>query len=243
VKISELFFSIQGEGKRSGLPSFFIRTNHCNLRCRFSGGNLCDTAYTSWFPDDKNNLGEADISEVIGDYKKYFSKDIVITGGEPAMYGDEIEKLCMGLKQLNPECFITLETNGTYSGDFLKLIDLISISPKLKSSVPFETEFEKMHERNRINVNALMEICRLSENKICDVQWKFVFTGDDDINEISKLQKTIGFKNEDVYLMPEGITKKEIDSKRLRVIEVCLKNNFNFTDRLHILAWGNKRGI
>lgn len=243
MKISELFYSIQGEGKRSGVPSFFIRTNHCNLRCKFTGGNLCDTPYTSWFPGDENNLGEIKTEDIIKEYEKYKSRDIVITGGEPAMYSEELESLCNSLKKNNPESFITIETNGTYSGAFLNYTDLLSISPKLKSSIPFETEYESMHEKNRINLEVLKEYCSLKQKGDIDIQWKFVFTGEDDIDEIMQLQNEIGFDNKDVYLMPEGITKDELEKKRVITIENCLKHNFNFTDRLHIIAWGNKRGV
>ena len=43
--ISEIFYSIQGEGELTGIPSVFIRTSGCNLRCRW-----CDTKYASWNP-------------------------------------------------------------------------------------------------------------------------------------------------------------------------------------------------
>lgn len=243
MKISELFYSIQGEGKRAGMPSFFIRTNYCNLRCKFKSGNLCDTSYTSWFPENKKNLGDVKLSSIIKEYKKYNCRDIVITGGEPAMYPEPLEELCIGLKKANQDCYITLETNGTYSGGFLKYINLISVSPKLKSSVPVKTVFEKMHEKQRINLKVLKEFNSLKYNKQSDVQWKFVFTVIRDIKEIKALQRAIGFENKDVYLMPEGITKKELDLKRQKVIKICLKNEYNYTDRLHILAWGNKRGV
>src|ERR1022692_2538307 len=46
LKIAELFYSIQGEGSLVGVPSVFIRTSGCNLRCAW-----CDTPYTSWRPE------------------------------------------------------------------------------------------------------------------------------------------------------------------------------------------------
>ena len=129
MKISETFYSIQGEGKRSGVPSFFIRTNNCNLRCMFASTNLCDTSYTSWTPDDEKNRGEMSVEQIVVEYKKHNVRDAVITGGEPAIQTEELTLLCKELKTLN--AYITLETNGTILGDFINYIDLLSISPKL----------------------------------------------------------------------------------------------------------------
>ena len=242
MKISELFYSIQGEGKRTGSPSFFIRTNHCNLRCKFPGGNLCDTSYTSWFPDDDKNIGEVEISDILNEYRKFNCSDIVISGGEPTMYASELSKLCKELKYNNEDVFITVETNGTYLGEFVNYVDLLSISPKLSSSVPYETAHEKMHEKNRINTDVLRKFNSLKEDGKIDIQWKFVFTSDDDVREIKELQEQTGFKNRDVYLMPEGITAEDLNKNRSGTIEACMQNHFNYTDRIHILVWGNSRG-
>lgn len=269
--ISELFYSIQGEGKRTGFPSFFIRTNHCNLKCKFRSGNLCDSAYTSWEPHDKNNIGEMTVVEIVDIYKRYKNSEIVdknvdilisgsplretlrdeketkcnnivITGGEPTIQEEELTLLCMKLKSINPYIHITLETNGTKPGEFLKYIDLVSISPKLKSSIPYSTQYEDFHNKNRININSLKLYHYFHQEGLYDIQWKFVYNDESDIEEILYLQKKAEFKNKDVFLMPEGLTKEEIESKRLNIIQVCLKYNFNYSERLHILIWGNTRG-
>lgn len=243
MKISELFYTIQGEGKRAGKPSFFIRTNHCNLRCQFAGGNLCDTAYTSWHPDDEKNLGDIDIEKIIGEYLQHNCIDVVITGGEPTMFTEDLTHLCMELKRINPDCVITIETNGTIFGKYIEYCDLISISPKLKSSTPFGTPYEKMHSNNRTNLESFKRFNDLKEKDEIDIQWKFVITNEDDLQEILELQKEVGFKNRDVYLMPEGITEEELAKKRPEIIELCKKYQFNYTDRLHVIIWGNKRGV
>jgi len=242
MKISELFYSVQGEGKRSGFPSFFIRTNYCNLRCQFPGGNLCDTSYTSWNPEDKNNLGIIEIDEIIKAYKIYSPVDVVITGGEPTIQLEELNILCKEIKKISDNIFITIETNGTFIGDFVNHINLMSISPKLNSSVPIGSEYEKMHQQNRINSDVLKKYNELYINKKIDVQWKFVVNDESDMNEIILLSNNIGFKNNNIFLMPEGITKEEIEQKRPVVIELCKKYKMNYTDRLQILIWGNKRG-
>lgn len=243
MKISELFYSIQGEGKRTGYPSFFIRTNLCNLRCKFPGGNLCDTPYTSWDFENPDNLGELKIENIISEYNKYYPCDIVITGGEPTIQGRELFSLCQEIKKNNKEIFITLETNGTFIDDYVDYIDLISISPKLKSSVPFNTEYEKFHEKNRLNYDVLKSYHEYHQKEKLDTQWKFVVTSEEDIKEIKAIQEKIGIQNKDIFLMPEGINEKELSEKRLMVVELCKQHHFNFTDRLQILLWGNKRGV
>ncbi len=204
MKISELFYSLQGEGKRTGVPSFFIRTNYCNLRCRFTGGNYCDTPYTSWLPDDNENLGDVEVERIIDRFIKSGARDAVITGGEPSIQKEELSLLCSGLKSSG--AYITLETNGTMISDFKNYIDLISVSPKLSSSVPYGTEHEKSHEKNRINNDVLLEYEKGFREKLLDIQWKFVICSERDIQEIKELQQSIGFSNRDVYLMPEGIS-------------------------------------
>lgn len=241
MKVSEIFYSIQGEGKRTGIPSFFIRTNNCNLRCMFSVKNLCDTPYTSWTPDDDKNLGEVSVEELIAEYKKYDVRDAVITGGEPAIQSEELTLLCRYLKSLN--AFITLETNGTIYGDFVNHIDLLSISPKLTSSIPVDTKFEKMHSANRINADVLKKFNESNLSGKYDVQWKFVYCNEKDILEIQELQETTGIASDKIYLMPEGINEEDIKEKRAETVEMCKKHGYNYTDRLHIIIWGGKRGV
>ena len=83
MRISEIFYSIQGEGRLSGVPSVFIRTSGCNLRCVW-----CDTPYTSWSPDGK----EMGLDEILHAIESYPLDHVVLTGGEPLL-SLEIEDL------------------------------------------------------------------------------------------------------------------------------------------------------
>jgi 7-carboxy-7-deazaguanine synthase len=241
MKVSEIFYSIQGEGKRSGVPSFFIRTNNCNLRCKFTDNNLCDTPYTSWTPEDGKNIGEMSVENILEEYRKCNAVDVVITGGEPTIQGDELKELCKGLKSLN--AYITLETNGTITGDFINYIDLLSVSPKLLSSTPFDTKYEKMHSQNRINPEILRKFHKMNTEGKFDIQWKFVYCSGKDVDEILELKETIGITKDKIYLMPEGINENDLKIKRSETVEMCKKHGFNYTDRLHIIIWGSKRGV
>lgn len=126
VKISEIFYSVQGEGSLLGVPSVFVRTSGCNLRCSW-----CDTPYTSWHPE-----GEMlSAAEVLKTVRNYGSSHVVVTGGEP-MIVPEMPALTEALRAQG--LHITIETAGTV--DAPVACDLMSISPKLSNSVPHGIE-------------------------------------------------------------------------------------------------------
>jgi organic radical activating enzyme len=115
--IADLFYSIQGEGKFTGVPMSFIRLAGCNLRCKF-----CDTDYKINF-----NLNEEALLRYV---KQHPSRRVVITGGEPLIHN--LEPL---LKLLWSNAFIThFESNGTIKvPDYIKANSnrtWISMSPK-----------------------------------------------------------------------------------------------------------------
>src|SRR4249920_89288 len=114
MKIAEIFYSIQGEGMLTGVPSVFVRTSGCNLRCVW-----CDTPYTSWAPEGK----KWSVGETLAEVAKYPSRHIVVTGGEPFL-APEIEELTAEIKSLGAH--ITIETAAT----LLKPVacDLVSMS-------------------------------------------------------------------------------------------------------------------
>src|SRR6478752_2748404 len=101
MRLSELFYSLQGEGKLSGVPSVFVRASGCNLRCTW-----CDTPYASWEPEGEN----LSVEQIVARVGEYPSKHVVLTGGEP-MIMPEIVPLCDALKQR--DYHITMETAGT----------------------------------------------------------------------------------------------------------------------------------
>src|SRR5580692_1705305 len=75
VKIAEIFYSVQGEGSLVGVPSVFVRTSGCNLRCSW-----CDTPYTSWSPEG----GDMSTGEILDRAAEFdAAKHVVLTGGEP----------------------------------------------------------------------------------------------------------------------------------------------------------------
>src|ERR1700687_5250245 len=91
VKISEIFYSIQGEGMLAGVPSVFLRTSGCNLRCTW-----CDTPYTSWKPEGD----DLPLDAILADVRRRWSTHVVVTGGEP-MIQEDIVLLTQRLKDFD----------------------------------------------------------------------------------------------------------------------------------------------
>ena len=227
MRIAEIFCSIQGEGRLLGVPSVFIRTSGCNLRCVW-----CDTPYTSWKPEgDERNL-----TEIIAAAAKYQVKHVVITGGEPLL-APEIEELTKRLRRRAHH--ITIETAATIFKPVA--CDLVSMSPKLANSTPWKREkgkFAKMHEERRLNFAVIQKFIDR-----CDYQLKFVAERKRDFAEIEAILAKL--KNVDrnrVLIMAQGRTKKELRERAAWIVERCQQCGFSYTPRLQIELWGNRRG-
>lgn len=104
MKVVEIFKSIEGEGKRAGLPCTFIRLFGCNLRCKY-----CDTKY-GWSSEYSDDAKEMSIEQIVEEAVKIGVPHITITGGEPLIHDD----LFLLLSELAKRNFwVNVETNGT----------------------------------------------------------------------------------------------------------------------------------
>ncbi len=141
MKINEIFYSIQGEGKWTGFPNIFIRTTGCNLRCSY-----CDTKYA--YKQGK----EKTIQEIIKEIKKFYCRKICLTGGEPLIQEDTIELI---KNLLNLKYSIIVETNGSLKIDYLQSL---KNNKKLIISLDIKTPSSKMHEKMFLkNINMLLK--------------------------------------------------------------------------------------
>jgi len=228
MHVAEMFFSIQGEGKLSGVPSAFVRVSGCNLRCVW-----CDTPYASWDPQGE----EISVSEIVGRLSDWPTRYAVITGGEP-MIMPQIVPLCDGLKSNG--FHVTIETAATI---FIPTrVDLTSLSPKLSNSTPNLREagrFAAAHEKHRLNLPVIQRFIEEST----DFQIKFVVCDKSDIDEINEILRQLSdWSPSDVLLMPEGIEPAVLQARAVWLSEICKREGFRFCPRLHILLYGNRRG-
>ncbi|MBI1917763.1 MAG: 7-carboxy-7-deazaguanine synthase QueE [Planctomycetes bacterium] len=227
MKISELFYSIQGEGLLTGVPSVFVRTTGCNLRCKW-----CDSGYTSWEPEGEH----LSLDEILARVVAFPARHVVVTGGEPMIAG-QIEDLCAGLRQLG--LHITIETAATVFKPVA--CDLASLSPKLSNSTPWQREggrFALRHEKLRLQpdvIRAFMERY--------PYQLKFVIDHPSDVDEVlSLIGQLPEVERSRVLLMPQGTTSEDVRERGLWLVEQCKEHGFRYCPRLHLDLFGHRRG-
>ncbi|MGA2275747.1 MAG: 7-carboxy-7-deazaguanine synthase QueE [Bryobacteraceae bacterium] len=223
MKIAELFYSLQGEGSLVGVPSVFIRTSGCNLRCAW-----CDTPYTSWQPEGT----DLDLDQIVDEVRAHPARHVVITGGEP-MIQPEIVPLTERLRAL--PVHITIETAGTVFQPVA--CELMSISPKLSNSTPGGS-FAEPHDRLRLQPAVLQELMARYE-----YQLKFVVENPADVAEIRSLMEALHAPRERVILMPEGTEHAQLAERGQWLAEICKEEGLRFSPRLHIDLWGSRRGV
>lgn len=223
MRIAEIFYSVQGEGMLVGVPSVFVRTSGCNLRCSW-----CDTPYTSWQPQG----GELACEQILEAVAAYPAGHVVVTGGEP-MIAPGIVPLTQALRGRG--LHVTVETAGTV---FTAVAcDLMSISPKLANSTP-DGPWAAQHERLRIQSGVLAKLMGAYP-----YQLKFVVARPDDLEEVRQLVATLAADRARVVLMPEGTEAAILRERSVWLVEACKREGFRFSPRLHVDLWGNRRGV
>ena len=227
--ISEIFYSLQGEGELTGVPSVFVRTSGCNLRC-----NWCDTPYASWQPEGK----QMTVGEIVAAVRPHPARHVVLTGGEPMMAPD-IQVLAAALKKL--DYHLTIETAATIVPAGITC-DLASLSPKLKNSSPDE-RLDDTWRRKHENLRWQPEVVRAWLDR-GSYQLKFVVAQATDLIEIETLLASLEreIPRAKVLLMPEGTTVEVLRARAVWLAELCKVRGYRYAPRLHVELYGNKRG-
>jgi len=222
----EVFASVQGEGVSAGLPSTFVRLATCNLRCRW-----CDTAYTwDWDRFDRaEQVMELPVAAVVQAVAALAPGNVVITGGEPLIQRHALQALMGELKRQGYR--IEVETNGTIApGELAGVADQWNVSPKLRHSG--NDGLERLPE-GPLAAFAARE----------DANFKFVVASPGDLDEVEEVRARFGIPAERVVLMPEGTTAAALNARSAWLTEECARRGYRFSSRLHILIWGDKRGV
>lgn len=230
----EIFASLQGEGPSVGKPSVFVRLSRCNLACVW-----CDTAYTWRFSGDNRPhrddlafersanqiaLDEADVAARIA---ALGGSRLVVTGGEPLLQGAALARMIA----LLPPMHIEVETNGSVAPPpaLDALIDQYNVSPKLA------------HSGNPAELAQPPE--RLAAWAAHPRAWfKFVVAAPEDLAEVLAIQRDHALASPRIFLMPEGRDSATVRERARWLADICSRNEFNLSDRLHIHLYGDTRG-
>lgn len=212
MKVVEIFQSIQGEGVRVGIPSVFVRLRGCNLHCK-----ECDTKY-AWSGESEDFTPEDLASKV----QSFRSSEVVITGGEPFIWQEELVRLC---DLLSDSYFVTVETNGTLP---LRVNAFLSISPKLSSMSPGFLP----------DVSVLDFLVTTHDHQL-----KFVISSEEDAREALEIVERMKTKPQNILFMPRGKSRAELLEVAPTVVEICKKYGVRYSPRLHIWIWDTRRGV
>lgn len=249
--IIELYKCIQTEGSKAGIPHILIRTTGCTHRCWFGDGGWCDSWYTSIHPERGRYTLQDVQNFLVGNMR---IDHLMITGGSPTMHPDLVNEIINLFHEVHEgdSKFITIETEGSH---FIKTdipIDLISLSPKFKNSIPslgiktpqgkiVDDSFIEQHNKFRLNHEAIRQMIDYHK----DFHFKPVVSElEADIwNDIEEFRKRHGFSKHKVWVMPAGSTREEVIPNYAYVIEQCVERGYNFSGRAHIIAFNDQRGV
>lgn len=239
IPVSEMFYTLQGEGAYVGYPAIFVRVGGCNLSCAGFGPNGCDSNFSvdakkyrrKWKTYTTQELIE-EVSKLIPNYPESKSKPIIVlTGGEPTIYIEQLKDLVTYF--ISRDFKVQFETNATQMIAFDKYPTLkqASFAMSVKLSVSGEPEHK------RVNIEAINNILANAEISF----FKFVCANVEDVTEAATLLKEIP-QYATVYIMPLGETKLELEQNSQVIFEEVMKYGFSFSDRLHIRIYNDERG-
>lgn len=251
IYLVEHFYSIQGEGEYTGVPSLFFRFGGCNMRCEGFGCSEkapdgvtvegCDTVYAV----NKEHFGSQwqsvtklqQFIEIIDNYALPENVDIVFTGGEPLIYADNplfvefLEYLTANKHR------ITFETNGAMPINFAKFPIyrkcIYALSVKLSNSGEVYAK--------RVKPEIFIDIASHAKESFFKFTVDKAHIGSQLEEEIARIVAYL--PDESVYCMPMGGSKAEVEANTEAVIEFCKRKGYRYSDRLHIRIWDANKGV
>lgn len=271
MQIIENFYSIQGEGLKSGEPSTFIRLNGCFLRCPW-----CDSKFTWKVSAIDNNNPKITYINDVNDFLKFYEKEInknckniVITGGEPLwkINHNQLYSILYFLMQnsysVTFETTLMFEKTDMYSTNIIRNLNflktklfrpeifktiLFSISPKfnLDSYIEETDEIKKVFYKDIFKFYSL-NTYHFDSELLNNIFYKFVYEEEvsTQILEFTNNYVPKEFR-EKIYIMPKTpfpFNEEETQKIKMETAEFCKKYGFIYSPRLHVDLWGLKRGV
>ena len=255
LHLSEAYVCIQGEGPLAGIPHILIRTNGCPMRCQFKG-SFCDTPFTSWNLEKEKDKNWAEELCKLYENNPQITHTM-ISGGEPTANQNLLNSLTHEIWQRYSHK-ITIETAGYGFIPFVPNM-VMSLSPKLHNSYPvvgsqtpwgtIVTEKDRLrHIKNSDQLSVVVSNLRvLGEQGSYYIKYVVgdmidLVSLEDWVEKISTLYN-FNIPPSKIYLMPSGIDDADLAKKRKQIANYCISKGYNYSDRLHIIIYGNERGV
>lgn len=261
LPVLEAYVAIQTEGSRAGYPHFIVRTSGCTHRCFFGEGGWCDSWQTSIVLEKPQITGQKIIDMFTSNPD---INHLMITGGSPTMHPELVNDLVVWFKEYHgrlessivdeTKSFITIETEGSHFVETQYKIDLISLSPKFKNSIPqigvklpgdsdkiTTPQMIKQHNKFRMNHKAIAQTLAYHR----DYHFKPVVDRNDPSiwKEIEEFAIQHNIPKQKTWIMPAGDSREAVIPNYTYVLEECVKRGYNFTGRAHIIAFDTLRGV
>lgn len=247
MQIVESFLSLQGEGKYSGKLAIFVRFAGCNFNCLGFGVKLeknnqiligCDTirsVFTKEFKESYENLNSNELFKRVNELKKDFYPIVVITGGEPLIHHENHEFNAFIKALVNAKFEVHFESNASIEIDFDKYPIykecIFALSVKLQNS--------GVSREKRLNFKALKAFKKHAKDSF----YKFVLSTKDLENSSKEILEILNEAPNEVFCMPMGENRQNLENNALKIAEFCIKNGYNYSDRIHIRLWNDKEGV
>ncbi len=224
LAVAEVFGpTFQGEGPSMGRRCSFLRLSGCNLRCSW-----CDTPYTwDWSRYDPAAERRLFAVDAVSDMISALGTDmLVVSGGEPLLQQRRLVPLLRRLRMSRVE----VETAGTVVplDELVPVVTQFNVSPKLDNSG---------NPESRRYRPAALEALQATGRAV----WKFVACSPADLDEVDALVQR--HRLAPVYVMPEGTSAAAITARMHELAPDVLARGWNLTTRLHVLLYGNRRGV
>ena len=175
LRITEIFYSLQGEARASGLPTVFVRLTGCPLRCSY-----CDSEY-AFYGGIKKSL-----DDVLAEVASFGARYVCVTGGEPLA-----QKVCIPLlKALCDAGYeVSLETSGA--------LDIAAVDPRVSRVVDIKTPGSSESHKNRLENLALLTPHDQLKFVLCDradFDWAKAFIAEHGLFERCEVLFSASFK-------------------------------------------------